>query len=119
QAPAPTAPNAGGGAQPAPAGPGTPVTTDGTAGSIAGDPGADLYPQPPVDPATTPQARLVAQLSDVEHRVQYLRNVLARSRADLAAAQARLGVVPQLITYLAAPNPPSPGLRASPAAPVL
>jgi murein DD-endopeptidase MepM/ murein hydrolase activator NlpD len=127
--PAPDSPDSGGGAQPG--APGTTGAADGTVtGAVGGadddptgviirDPGADLYPQPPVDPITTPQAQLVAQLNEVERRVQYLRNVLTRSRAELAAAQAKLGPVPQLITHLAAPNPPSPGLRDTAAAPVL
>ena len=92
-----------------PAGPVPAVTADNAATIIANNPAADLYPQPPVDPATTPQARLVAALGDVEHRMQYLNNVLSRTRADLAAAQAQLGPVPQLITLLTAPaaTPPA------------
>ncbi|MEU7873554.1 M23 family metallopeptidase [Dactylosporangium sp. NPDC049140] len=70
---------------------------------IANDPAADLYPQPPVDPATTAQARLVARLNEVQHRVQYLRNVLMRTRADLAVAQAQLDSVSSLIMLLTAP----------------
>ncbi len=84
-------------------------TPQSAAAIIAGNPSADLYPQPPADPATTAQAQLVAQLSDVEHRMQYLSNVLARSRADLAVAQHQLGPVPTLITILIAPatTPPT------------
>jgi murein DD-endopeptidase MepM/ murein hydrolase activator NlpD len=87
-------------APPAAAGAGTP----GSGTAIGDDPSADLYPQPPVDPAVTAQARLVAQLNDVEHRVQYLHNVLARTQADLAVAQARLGSLGPLITLLTAPG---------------
>jgi murein DD-endopeptidase MepM/ murein hydrolase activator NlpD len=75
---------------------------DAAAAIIAGDPGADLYPQQPVDPATTPQSRLVARLDEVQHREQYLRNVLIRTRADLAVAQSQLGSVPPLVTLLTA-----------------
>lgn len=71
--------------------PGAPVTPDNAAALIAANPAADLYPQPPVDPATTPQARLVAMLNEVQHRVQYLHNVLARTSADLAIARSQLG----------------------------
>lgn len=78
-------------------------TPESAAATIAGSPSADLYPQPPTDPATTAQAQLVAQLSDVEHRMQYLNNVLASNRADLAVAQHQLGPVPTLIMNLIAP----------------
>jgi murein DD-endopeptidase MepM/ murein hydrolase activator NlpD len=83
---------------------------DAGAAVIAGDPGADLYPQPPVDPATTPQSRLVARLDEVQHREQYLRNILIRTRADLATAQGQLGSVPPLVALLttgAAPDTPA------------
>jgi murein DD-endopeptidase MepM/ murein hydrolase activator NlpD len=69
---------------------------------IAGDPGADLYPQPPVDAAVTPQARQVAALSDVEHRIQYLENILARTRDDLAGVQRGRDPVLQLLMSLTA-----------------
>ncbi|MEV4654415.1 M23 family metallopeptidase [Micromonospora sp. NPDC049301] len=67
---------------------------------IAGDPGADLYPQPPVDVAVTPQARQVAALSDVQHRIQYLENILARTRDDLTKVQRGPDPVLQLLTSL-------------------
>ncbi|MGC9671347.1 M23 family metallopeptidase [Planosporangium sp. 12N6] len=109
--------------QPGPAGPvpappqasAQEATTDNASAVIAADPGADLYPQPPVDPATTPRAQLIAKLNEVQHRVQYLQNTLARTRADLAIAQQRLGAVPTLITFLtgpatgAAPTTANPG----------
>jgi murein DD-endopeptidase MepM/ murein hydrolase activator NlpD len=93
-----------------------PVTPEGAAAIIAANPAADLDPQPPVDPATTAQAQLVAQLNDVEHRMQYLSNVLARTRADLAVAQQQLGPVLRLITILTAPavTPPIDGTLDSP-----
>ncbi|MGW9192510.1 peptidoglycan DD-metalloendopeptidase family protein [Micromonospora chersina] len=69
---------------------------------IAGDPGADLYPQPPVDAAVTPQARQVAALSDVQHRIQYLENILARTRDDLTRVQRGPDPVLQLLTSLTA-----------------
>jgi murein DD-endopeptidase MepM/ murein hydrolase activator NlpD len=80
------------------------MTPDAAAAIIGNDPAADLFPQPPVDPATTAQSRLVAQLNEVQHRVQYLQNVLARTRADLAVAQARLDTIAMLITLLTAPG---------------
>jgi murein DD-endopeptidase MepM/ murein hydrolase activator NlpD len=81
------------------------VLTPGDAAAIiANDPGADLYPQPAVDPATTPQSRLVARLNEVQHRIQYLRNILIRTRADLAVAQAQLDSAAMLITLLTAPR---------------
>jgi murein DD-endopeptidase MepM/ murein hydrolase activator NlpD len=82
--------------------PGTVATPDAGATIIASDPGADLYPQPPVDPATTPQSRLVARLDEVHHREQYLRNVLIRTKADLAVAQDQAGSVPPLVALLTA-----------------
>ncbi|MGN9806404.1 M23 family metallopeptidase [Micromonospora sp. L32] len=69
---------------------------------IAGDPGADLYPQPPVDAAGTPQARQVAALGDVQHRIQYLENTLARTRADLAKVRRVPDPVLHLLTTLTA-----------------
>ncbi|WP_426507411.1 M23 family metallopeptidase [Dactylosporangium sp. McL0621] len=92
------------------------VTADVAAGIIANDPAADLYPQPSVDPATSAHARVVARLDEVQHRVQYLHNVLARMRADLAIAQAQLDPVSSLITLLTAPTAPagaSPPVTAS------
>ena len=102
------APPPAGSASP-PAATAVPVTPEGAAAIIAGNPSADLYPQPPLDPATTAHAQLVAQLNKVEHRMQYLSNVLTRTRADLAVAQQRLGPVPELITILTAPavTPPT------------
>ncbi|HEX6499293.1 MAG TPA: M23 family metallopeptidase [Micromonosporaceae bacterium] len=91
-----------------------PVAAGDAAAIIGADPGADLYPQPPVDPATTPQARQVAALEDVEHRIQYLNNVLARTRADLATLHSQPDPVPELLVTLtgaasaATPVPPSP-----------
>jgi murein DD-endopeptidase MepM/ murein hydrolase activator NlpD len=82
--------------------PATMATPDTGAAIIANDPGADLYPQPPTDPATTPQSRLVARLDEVHHREQYLRNVLIRTRADLAVARDQLGSVPPLVALLTA-----------------
>jgi murein DD-endopeptidase MepM/ murein hydrolase activator NlpD len=113
-------PSAPAGAAP-PGAPALPVTPEGAAAVIDSDPSADLYPQPPVDPATTPQARLVARLGDVEHRMQYLNNVLSRTRADLAVAQRRLGPVPMLITLLTAPavTPPTGSAVDTPQGPVL
>lgn len=67
---------------------------------ITGDPGADLYPQPPVDAAVTPPARRVAALTDVQHRIQYLENVLARTRDDLARVQRGPDPVLHLLTTL-------------------
>ncbi|MEH0981433.1 M23 family metallopeptidase [Micromonospora sp. CPCC 205556] len=67
---------------------------------IDADPGADLYPQPPTDPAVTPQARQVAALTDVQHRIQYLHNILARTRADLTRVQREPDPVLQLLTAL-------------------
>ena len=78
------------------------VTADDAAAIIANDPAADLYPQPPVDPVTTAQSRLVARLGEVQHRVQYLRNVLTRTRADLAVAAGQLDAPAMLITLLTA-----------------
>nr|WP_275941394.1 M23 family metallopeptidase [Planosporangium flavigriseum] len=115
QAPAQPAP------QPSPAAPavtpGTIAAPDAAAAIIASDPGADLYPQLPVDPATTPQSRLAARLDEVNHRAQYLQNILIRTRSDLAVAQSQLGAVPPLVTLLtdgastdgASPAQPAPG----------
>jgi murein DD-endopeptidase MepM/ murein hydrolase activator NlpD len=112
--PAPPGPPAAPSAQP-PAGPGPEAaepdagdvagaaTADDAATIIANDPAADLYPQPRVDPATTAQSRLVARLNEAQHRVQYLRNVLTRTRADLAVARAQLDSAAMLITLLTAP----------------
>ena len=74
---------------------------------IADNPGADLYPQPALAPANT----LAARLDDVEHRMQYLHNVLVRTAADLAAAQRAQGPVPQLIAGLTGPAAPVPPIR--------
>ena len=97
----PTAPGLGG----APPDTGDPavVTADDAASIIANNPAADLYPQPRVDPATTVQSQLVARLGEVQHRIQYVRNVLTRTRADLAVAQAQLDATAMLITLLTAP----------------
>ena len=46
---------------------------------------------------------LVARLNDLQHRIQYLQNVLARTRADLSVAQAQLDAPAMLITVLTAP----------------
>jgi murein DD-endopeptidase MepM/ murein hydrolase activator NlpD len=94
----------------------TAATVTAADGIIADDPAADLYPQPQVDPATTAQSRLVARLDQVQHRVQYLHNILARTRADLAVAQAQLDSVSLLITLLTAPAAPTgPASAAAPA----
>jgi hypothetical protein len=86
------------------------TTPDGGAALIASDPGADLYPQPPVQPPTTPAGQFAVQLGDVEHRIQYLHNVLTRTADDLAVAQGQLGPVPELITVLTGPvTAPSEG----------
>jgi murein DD-endopeptidase MepM/ murein hydrolase activator NlpD len=99
------------------------TTPDAAAAIIAGDPGADLYPQPPVDPATTPQSRLVARLNEVHRREQYLQNVLVRTRADLATARARLGAVQPLVALLTtgagADAPAAPGSVGTPEGRVL
>jgi murein DD-endopeptidase MepM/ murein hydrolase activator NlpD len=79
------------------------VTPDAAAAVIANDPAADLYPQPYVDPAVTAHARLVARLNEAQHRVQYLRNVLIRTRADLAGARRQLDAAATLITLLTGP----------------
>ncbi|WP_275408531.1 M23 family metallopeptidase [Planosporangium mesophilum] len=100
QQPAQPAAGAPGNEAPAAANPNVPVTPGNAAQIIANDPGADLYPQVPVDPADTPQARLVARLSEVQHRVQYLHNTIARTQVDLAVAQRQAGAVPSLITVL-------------------
>jgi murein DD-endopeptidase MepM/ murein hydrolase activator NlpD len=105
-APVPVPPPAGVPAPGAGGGTNTTTTTD-TASVIAGDPAADLYPQPPVDPATTPQSQLVVRLGEVERRMQYLHNVLVRTRADLAAAHAPVDPVVPLIALLTAPAEPS------------
>jgi murein DD-endopeptidase MepM/ murein hydrolase activator NlpD len=81
------------------------VTPEAAAAIIANDPAADLYPQPRVDPVTTAGSRLVARLTDAQHRVQYLRNVLTRTRSDLTVAQAQLDAAALLITLVAAPAP--------------
>ena len=99
-APAPGRPGGGAGAPAA-------VTPENALALIAADPSADLYPQPPVDAIGSPQARLVADLGAVEHRLQYLHNILARTRADLATAEQRSGPVAQLIILLTAPAAPA------------
>ncbi|SCG69361.1 M23 family metallopeptidase [Micromonospora inositola] len=81
---------------------GSMVDPGSAAAVIAADPGADLYPQPPVDAAGTPQARQVAGLSDVQHRIQYLQNILARTRDDLTRVQRGPDPVLQLLTALTA-----------------
>jgi murein DD-endopeptidase MepM/ murein hydrolase activator NlpD len=78
------------------------VTPANAAAIIAANPAADLYPQPSVDLVTTSQARLVAQLNEVQHRVQYLHNVLTRTSADLATAQSQLGAVRAPLTVFGA-----------------
>ncbi|MEU4712044.1 M23 family metallopeptidase, partial [Micromonospora purpureochromogenes] len=87
---------------PGPPGGGSMVDPGSAPALIAGDPGADLYPQPPVDPAGTPQARQVAALGDVQHRIQYLENTLARTRADLAKVRRGPDPVLHLLTTLTA-----------------
>ncbi|MFE9690237.1 peptidoglycan DD-metalloendopeptidase family protein [Micromonospora sp. NPDC005806] len=92
----------------APGSPGGPtINQDAVATIIAADPGADLYPQPPVDAAVTPQARQVAALTDVQHRIQYLQNILARTRDDLARVQREPDPVLQLLTTLTAGGDPA------------
>ncbi|MEU2613528.1 M23 family metallopeptidase [Micromonospora sp. NPDC007271] len=105
------------GAPPAPATPAPPSagepTVDPGSGAevVATDPGAALYPQPPVDAADSPQARQVAALGDVQHRIQYLQNVLARTRADLSTVRRESDPVLQLLTAL------TTGADADPTAP--
>ncbi|RZU76210.1 murein DD-endopeptidase MepM/ murein hydrolase activator NlpD [Micromonospora kangleipakensis] len=84
------------------------VSPGSAAALIAADPGADLYPQPPVDAADTPQARRVAALTDVQHRIQYLHNVLARTRDDLTRVRREPDPVLQLLTALTAGGDPDP-----------
>jgi murein DD-endopeptidase MepM/ murein hydrolase activator NlpD len=104
QPPAPgTAPQPGAGVPSAGTGPGM-VSPDQAALIIADNPAADLYPQPALPPSTA----LAAQLGDVEHRMQYLHNVLTRTAADLAAAQRGQGPVPQLIAGLTGPAASAP-----------
>ncbi|MFC4018376.1 M23 family metallopeptidase [Micromonospora sp. GCM10011542] len=55
-----------------------------------------------MDAAVTPQARRVAALSDVQHRIQYLENILARTRADFNKVQRGTDPVLQLLTALTA-----------------
>ncbi|GAA4562844.1 hypothetical protein GCM10023176_05480 [Micromonospora coerulea] len=110
-APAPASPPATGGTPPTrgpvSAGSGAPTANPGAAAAlIAADPGADLYPQPPVDAADTPQARRVAALTDVQHRIQYLHNVLARTRDDLTRVRREADPVLQLLTALTAGGDP-------------
>ncbi len=82
------------------------VTPPGAAAAIiAANPAADLYPQPPVDPATTASAQQVATLLAVEHRIQYLNVILARTASDLARAQGQPDPIPQLIITLTTPAP--------------
>ncbi|MFE9654657.1 M23 family metallopeptidase [Micromonospora sp. NPDC006431] len=114
-------PRAGGPAAPAAA---PPMADPGSAPAlIAADPGADLYPQPPVDAATTPDARQVAALTDVERRIQYLHNILARTRDDLATVQRQPDPVLQLLTaWTGGPAPagdPAPPLAVVDAADLL
>ncbi|MFC4150104.1 M23 family metallopeptidase [Micromonospora mangrovi] len=82
---------------------------------ITADPGTDLYPQPPVDAADTPGARRIAALTDVQHRIQYLQNVLARTRADLARVDRTPDPVLRLLTALTSGTAPD-GDPASPLA---
>ncbi len=78
-----------------------PLLGPGSAGAvIADDPGAELYPQPPVDAADSPQARQVAALGDVQHRIQYLQNILARTGDDLSRVRREPDPVLQLLTAL-------------------
>jgi murein DD-endopeptidase MepM/ murein hydrolase activator NlpD len=105
-APQPAGPAPGAGAVDA-GPPGVTMTRDSGAGIIANDPGASLYPQVPVDPATTPQDRLVARLGDVQRREQYLQNILIRTKSDLAVTQDEFGPVIPLITQLTAPGVPA------------
>ena len=96
---------------PPPAPPGVPKPTTqagvtppgGAAALIADDPGASLYPQPPVQPPSTLAGQLAVRLAAVEQRIQYLHNVLTRTSDDLATAQRQLDAVPQLITDLTGP----------------
>ncbi|MGR6320208.1 peptidoglycan DD-metalloendopeptidase family protein [Micromonospora soli] len=82
------------------------IDPDSAATVITDDPGADLYPQPPVDAAVTPQARQVAALTEVQHRIQYLQNILARTRDDLDRVQREPDPVLQLLTALTAGGAP-------------
>ncbi|WP_319460258.1 M23 family metallopeptidase [Micromonospora sp. RTP1Z1] len=91
---------------PGPTGSDDPTSPGSAAALIAADPGADLYPQPPVDAAGTPQARQVAALTDVQHRIQYLHNVLARTRDDLTRVRRAPDPVLQLLTALTAGGDP-------------
>ncbi|SCL29328.1 Murein DD-endopeptidase MepM and murein hydrolase activator NlpD, contain LysM domain [Micromonospora rhizosphaerae] len=94
---------------------GGPMASPGSAAAIiAADPAADLYPQPPVDAAVTPQARQVAALTEVQHRIQYLHNILARTRDDLTRLQREPDPMLQLLTALTAGAAPASG-AASPA----
>ncbi|MDZ5443368.1 peptidoglycan DD-metalloendopeptidase family protein [Micromonospora sp. 4G57] len=96
-------------AVPGPPGDGGSVVSPAAAGALIGaDPGADLYPQPPVDAADTPQARRVAALTDVQHRIQYLHNVLARTRDDLTRVRRDPDPVLQLMTALTTGADPDP-----------
>jgi murein DD-endopeptidase MepM/ murein hydrolase activator NlpD len=84
------------------------MVTAGDAGAIiAENPAADLYPQPGLDPVTTANGQLVARLDDAQHRVQYLQNVLARTRSDLAVAQSRLDATGVLVTLLTSSATPA------------
>ncbi|SCF17581.1 Peptidase family M23 [Micromonospora viridifaciens] len=99
-------------ATPAPPASAGPTVDPGSAAEvIASDPAAELYPQPPVDAANSPQARQVAALGDVQHRIQYLQNVLARTRADLGTVARESDPVLQLLTAL------TTGADADPTAP--
>ncbi|SDZ15868.1 Peptidase family M23 [Micromonospora pattaloongensis] len=98
-------------------GPHPPVDPENAGEVIAGDPGADLYPEQPVDAATTPQARRVAALRDLQRRIQYLHNILTRTRDDLAALERRPDPVPRLLTALTgAEATPAPARWATAAA---
>jgi murein DD-endopeptidase MepM/ murein hydrolase activator NlpD len=98
-----TLPGAGGAPPAAGAPPGLAAPGSGSGLPASSDQGGELFPQPPVDPVTTPEARLAAQLNDVEHRLQYLHNVLVRTQADLDATRTRLGPIAPLITSLTSP----------------
>ncbi|MEH0820777.1 MULTISPECIES: M23 family metallopeptidase [unclassified Micromonospora] len=104
--PATTPPTGGkplpGGAPAEPGDDGSMVQPGSAPALITGDPGADLYPQPPVDAAVTPPARQVAALNDVQHRIQYLENILARTRDDLARVHRAPDPVLHLLTTLTA-----------------
>ncbi len=97
-----------GGSTGAPAAGAVPAVAAGNAlALITANPAADLYPQPPADPVDSAQARLVADLAAIGHRMQYLHNILARTRTDLAYAEQHSGPVAQLIIGMTAPSAPA------------